>query len=133
MSKDGIDYERRLRHFISENGFRGVLLGRYDKLTGREGVLIRRLPNTITERYMDGSYTLQRIVQVVVRRRIADDALEDCDWLADMLDGAQIESANGTYKFISQEVYTQPEESSLYEEGFATWSFRLRANLFIER
>lgn len=132
-NKDGIDYERRLRHFISENGYSGVLLGRYDRLTGREGVLIRRMPSTITERYMDGSYTLQRIVQVVVRRRIADDALEDCDWLADLLDGATIESANNTYQFVSQEVYTQPEESSLYEEGFATWSFRLRANLFIER
>lgn len=131
MTKDGIDYERRLRHFISESGYSGVLLGRYDKLTGREGILIRRLPGVRDEHYMDGKHELQRLVQVIVRRRVADDAIEDCDWLADMLDGATIESANGTYKFVKQEVYTEPEEFAIYEDGFSTWSFRLRAFLII--
>lgn len=133
MTKDGIDYERRLRHFLSGEGYKGVLLGRFDQLTGREGIVIRKLPSTKSEQYYDGSFNLQRLVQVIVRRRIADDAIEECDWLANLLDGATIESANGTYQFVNQEVYTEPEEFPVYEEGFSTWSFRLRANLLIER
>lgn len=128
-----IDYEKKLKELIEYEGFDNVLLGRYDRLTGREGVLIRRLPGARDERYQDGSYELQRLVQIIVRRRIASEAITDCEDIARALDFAVVESDNGSYEFVSQEVYTEPEEFALYEDGFATWSFRLRALLMIER
>lgn len=128
-----IDYEKQLKALLKANGYTGVSVGRYDRLTGREGICIRKLPATRTVEYMDGDIEMQRVVQVIVRRRVADVAIEECDWLADLVDGATVESANGSYEFVAQEVYTEPEEFMRGEDGFSAWAFRLRATLMIER
>ena len=102
---------------------------RLDSFTGREGVCVRRISPTRVETYMDGTRAVDLAYQAVVRRRSESDAMTECIDIADMLDGADVPSANGSYLFESQEVVAGPQELELDEALFYAWECRVVAHI----
>jgi hypothetical protein len=114
---------------LKEAGYADVHKKRLDTLTGCEGIVIRRLPYTVTEHYQDSSKTLSYLFQVIVRRRDEQLAMEQCSDIGELLDGAFIPSNNGSYIFTGCETYTEPQELELEENGFYAWEVRMEATI----
>ena len=41
------------KSYLEGLGYQGVWLKRLDEFTGSEGIVLRRMPETVTDRYMD--------------------------------------------------------------------------------
>jgi hypothetical protein len=113
--------------FLQSKGYSDTVKRRLDSLTGREGIVVRRQPSTVTNRYQDRGKGISYIYQVVVRRRDEQLAMEQCSAIAALLEEATLESINGTYRFIGSEVYTEPQELELEDDGFYAWEARIEA------
>ena len=48
--------------------------------------------------------------------------MDDCAKATWLLDHAPLASANGSFRFIDQEIYAQPQELALDDAGFYAWS-----------
>lgn len=102
---------------------------RLDKFTGREGICIRRVGGQVTQSYFDG-YTEETVIyQVICRSRSEETAMTQCMDIRDYLMRRSIVSANGSYDWIGQKVYTSPQELALEERGFFAWEVRLQAEI----
>jgi len=126
-----VDLVDRVRDALLLNGHADAHVKRLDSFTGKEGICIRRLPSTTVNRYIDRSRTAEYVYQVVVRRRSERAAMDECCDIADLLDGMRVESGNGSYRFSSQEVYTEPQELELDEANFYAWHVRMVASIEI--
>jgi hypothetical protein len=115
--------------YLQEHGFTDALKRRLDSTTGREAIIVRRLPTLSEATYMDGSQTLGYLYQIIVRRKSEEDAMTTCSDIAELLSDAYLPSANGSYVFTSQEIYTYPQELRLEEQGFYAWETRIHATI----
>lgn len=116
------------KDFLVYRGF-DAYVKRLDQFTGREGIVVRRVPSRVTSRYFDGGEALSYIYQVIVRRRSGREAMETCCEIADLLKHAWLASRNGSYSFHGQEVYTGPQELELDEANFSAWEVRFEASI----
>lgn len=123
-----IDLVDRARDFLAAKGYEAHVK-RLDSFTGKEGIVLRRVPSTVTGRYFDGTESVSCIYQVIVRRRSERQAMEECCDIAALLKDAWLGSGNGSYAFVGQEVYTEPQELALDEAGFFAWEVRLEASI----
>ena len=123
-----IDLVDMARSYLAERGYEAHVK-RLDEFTGREGIVLRRIPSTVTERYFDGGEAVSYVYQVIVRRRSERRAMEECSDIAELLKDAWLESGNGSYAFGGQEIYTEPQELALDEAGFYAWEARLVASI----
>lgn len=123
-----IDLVDRARDFLADHGYEAHVK-RLDAFTGKEGIVLRRVPSTVTGRYFDGGEAVSYIYQVVVRRRSEREAMEQCCDIAELLKGAWLESGNGSYAFVGQEVYTEPQELKLDEANYYAWEVRIEASI----
>lgn len=125
-----IDLVEGVKALLVENGF-DAHVKRLDAFTGKEGVCVRRLPSSAAAKYMNRKRCVGYLYQVVVRRRSEREAMEECEDIARILESARVESANGSYGFTSQEVYTEPQELEIDEAGFYAWHVRMIASIEI--
>lgn len=125
-----IDVVERAKALYEENGY-SVSLKRLDTFTGREGIVLRKLPSTFVDRSYDGYRTLDYLWQVVVRTRDPRKGQETAEALARLTDLEPLPSANGSYWFISQELYTPVEELDLDESNFYAFAFRVRTEILV--
>ena len=125
-----IDLCERAARLLTESGLEGVSLRRLDEITGKEGIVVRRMPSTVSESYYDGTRVLDAPYEVIVRRRSEERAMEECSLAAEMLEGVTLESSNGSYRpsgTDGQQVYTAPQEMALEEANFYAWHVRMHA------
>lgn len=122
-----IDLPDMAARYVEAAGYEGVTLRKLDQMTGKSGIVVRRVPSSLTGRYYDGAREVAYVYQVVVRQRSEVRAMQLAAELADLLDGAEIRSGNGSYEFVAQEVYTLPQSLEAGEEGFYAQEFRLKA------
>lgn len=123
-----IDLVYRASRFLAESGYEAHVK-RLDEFTGREGIVLRRIPSAVTERYFDGGEAVSYVYQVIVRRRSERRAMEECCDIAELLKDAWLDSENGSYAFEGQEIYTEPQELALEETGFYAWETRIKASI----
>lgn len=116
------------RAVLAENGIEASLK-RLDSFTGKEGTVIRAVPSATVDRYYDRSRTVAAIYQVACRSRSERTAKETAERAADALAWAEVPSLNGSYRFISQEIYTEPAEMDLEEDGFYAYQVTFRAEI----
>lgn len=126
-----VDVPEQAVAYIKEHGYDDVYLRRLDSMTGREGIVVRRLPSTVQGRSYSGARTLHYLYQVIVRRRSEREAIEQAEELANLLDLAPLQSANGSFALVQQEIYTPAQELTLSESGFYAYEFRVRAEILI--
>ncbi|MEG2369204.1 MAG: minor capsid protein [Raoultibacter sp.] len=103
---------------------------RLDELDSREGVVLRRLPATVTARYADLGQSVAYVFQAIVKRRDEERAIDDCEKITNLLVHADLASRNGSYVFTNAEVYTEPQELELNESGYFIWEARIRVNIY---
>lgn len=127
MTASYIDLPDMAARYIEAAGYEGVTLRKLDAMTGKSGIVLRRVPSAVTGRYYDGARSTAYVYQVVVRNRSEVRAMQLAAELADLLDGAEVKSGNGSYEFVAQEVYTLPQSLEAGEEGFYAQEFRLKA------
>lgn len=118
--------------FIVSKGY-DAKVRRLDSMTGKEGIVVRRVPSTVVGEYRDRSKSVAYLWQVIIRRRSEKRALEEADALCKLLDENPIQSGNGSYQIVAQEVYTLPQELALEDSGFYAQEFRIRSYIEIER
>lgn len=126
-----IDVVEQAKKLIEAEGYQNVTMRRLDAMTGREGIVLRKLPSTFEGRYKDRSRNLAYLWQVVVRTRSASEGQETAEALAMLLDAAQLPSGNKSYWFIAQEIYTPVQELELDESLFYAYEFRVRTDVLI--
>lgn len=129
-----IDLVDQAAAFLREHGLQDVYTRRLDDLTGQEGIVLRRMPSRVVATYMDGVQTIDEIYQVICKYRSEQHAMDVCYEVAGMLNGADIESANGSYRFTSQDIDTSaggvlPHEVRLHDSGLFAWETRIRARI----
>lgn len=129
MDKSVIDIPDVVASILRSDGY-DVSVKRLDATRNTEGVVIRRIPATVTDRYLDRDKVIEYIYQVIVRNRSEEEAMEQCCMIAESLDGKSITSENGSFVMIGcQEVYTEPQELALDELGFFAWETRISAQI----
>lgn len=111
---------------LEENGYK-VRIGRIDRMVGKEGICLREVHRRRVSSAWDREKTYAFVYQIVVRSRDQSRAEGDCWDITALLDGAVLDSANGSYEFDSQEVYTSPQELELKENLFYAWNVRFEA------
>lgn len=116
------------RAVLAANGIEASLK-RLDSFTGREGTVIRSVPSATVDRYYDRSRVVAAIYQVACRSRSEKTAKETAERVADALAWAEVPSLNGSYRFIDQEIYTEPSEMELEEDGFYAYQVTIRAEI----
>jgi hypothetical protein len=121
-----IDLVDRVAALLKAEGYEGVTTHLLDSTTGREAIVVRRLPYVKSVTYMDGSEAIDYLYQVVVRRRQEEHAMSLCSDIAELLDGRRIDSENKSYTFTSSEIYTSPQGLKLDEKLFYAWEVRIR-------
>lgn len=126
-----IDVVEQAKKLLEAEGYQNVTMRRLDAMTGREGIVLRKLPSTFEGRYQDRSRNLAYLWQVVVRTRSASEGQETAEALATLLDAAQLPSGNKSYWFIAQEIYTPVHELELDESLFYAYEFRVRTDVLI--
>ena len=124
-----IDICERAKKLLEEAGFTNVSLKRLDETTGKEGIVIRPMPTTTVDRYYDRSRGEQYVYSITVRRRSERDAIDDCFKIAGLMRYASLDSGNGSYEFVEQEIYTEPQEQFLDEQNFYGWQVRIMATI----
>lgn len=126
-----IDVPEQAAKLIKANGYKDVHLRRLDEFTGREGIIVRRIPSTVTGYDYMRSKELAYLYQVIVRTRSAKRGMETAEALERLLDGAELKSDNNSFFFVSQETYTPTQELELDEAGFYAYEFRIKAVIMI--
>lgn len=127
-----IDLVDNVRDFLKDAGYENVTTKRLDETTGREGVVVRRVPYTVSERYYTRTKAINYTYQVIVRQRSEFKAMQMCEEIAQVLEDAYIPSENGSYEFVGQETYTEPQELDLGESGFFVWEVRITAQIYVK-
>lgn len=127
-----IDACRRVAEVIGSMGY-DVSLKRLDAFTGKEGVIVRELPVVTVHEELDGSHVDDMPVYVVVRRRSEQEARSVCRAIEFALDGAQLASGNGSYRWISTQIYTHTQQLPLDEGSFYAYDLRIKVQMEVER
>ena len=122
-----VDLCERAADWLRYKGFKDVFVKRLDQFSGKEAIVIRPFPTTTVGRYFDRERDEQYIYQITVRRRSEQKAIEDCYAVAEALNEAYLPSTNGSYIFIDQEIYTEPQQQELEEANFYAWQVRIVA------
>ena len=125
-----IDLLEVAKSYLEGLGYEGVWLKRLDEFTGHEGIVLRRMPETVTDRYMDRSFASDYVWQAIVVRRSEREAIETCEELARALRFAPLDSINGSYRLVENDVYTAPQEMAADEEGFFSWQVQFTAHIW---
>lgn len=120
------DLIHQVKALLEANGF-SVRIGRLDRMVGKEGICLREVNRRRTSSAMDREKTYAFIYQIVVRSRDQFKAESGCWAITELLEDVRIESANGSYEFDSQDVYTSPEELELKENLYYAWHVRFEA------
>lgn len=126
-----IDVTEQAKALFEGEGYKPVYLKPLDEMTGKEGIVIRKLPSTFDGRYQDRSRNLAYLWQVIVRTREPRKGQETAEALARLCDTAQLPSGNRSYWFVAQEIYTPVEELELSESLFYAYAFRVRTDVLI--
>lgn len=126
-----IDVVEQAKKAIEAEGYRNVVMQPLNTMTGREGIVLRKLPSTFTMRDYDRRRTLQYLWQVIVRTRSPKEGQETAEALAGLMETAQLPSGNKSYWFIAQEIYTPVQELDMGEALFYAHEFRVRTEIMI--
>lgn len=74
-----------------------VLGQRIDRLSGKDGTVVRMMPPRTRATYFDGSRRVDCTLQVISKRLDPVEAADECDRAAGILCEADLSSANGSY------------------------------------
>lgn len=95
-------------------------------MDGEEGACLRRVPSTVTATYMDGTQEIAYLFELYIRRESEEQAITECEAAINSLDMAFLASENGSYRFISNSIYShlteveKKEAKHTYKVGFRT-------------
>ena len=126
-----MDVLKAAKALLSDNGIEAKI-GRLDSFTGKEGVVLRKLPMSVTDVYSDRAKACAYLFQAVARKRLKQDAEELCEAIAETFDDAPVKSLDGSYQCVSTEIYTWPQELALDEAGMNAWEVSVRVDLILE-
>lgn len=114
---------------IEEAGYGDTYFRRLDSAAKREGIVIRRLPATVTGRYYDGRKDVRYYVQIIIKRRSEEQAMDECEAIANLLEHSDLSSDNGSYTITSCIVDSEPQELELNEANMHAWKTVLAASI----
>lgn len=123
-----MDFLDKVKEIIEAEGFE-CEIGRLETLKGRSGVCIREISRRRVSSDYGGECTYSYIYQVIVRDRDPEYAEKTCWLITEKLGCSRVDSANGSYEFDSQEVYTSPQELELKENLYFAWQVRFDAEI----
>lgn len=94
---DAIDIVDRAVDALEAAGIE-VLGQRIDRLTGKDGTVVRMMPPRTVATYFDGSRRIDCTLQVICKRLDPAEAMAECDRAAEALRAADLSSACGAYQ-----------------------------------
>lgn len=120
--KHTIDLPIAARDAIRAWGFADAECRRLDTMTGESGIVVRHIGTTVSSAYYNGDRTLRYVYQVVSRRTSAAQAMEEVATIAYMMEHMPLNSSNGSFRCIDQEIYTEPHEIAVDDSGYHVWA-----------
>lgn len=104
-----------------------VLGQRIDRLSGKDGTVVRMMPPRTRATYFDGTRRVDLTLQVVAKRLDPVEAADACDRAASALCSADLSSANGSYELVDAgaERDGDIEEMAMGADRRSVWSARV--------
>ncbi len=102
---------------------------RLDRVTGKDGVVVRMMPPRTVASYFDGSRRIDCTLQVIAKSLDPVEAMAECERAADAIRAADLSSANGSYELADQASPAEPdgdiEELAVGTDRRHVWAARL--------
>lgn len=107
-------------------GMDGVLGQRIDRMTGKDGVVVRMMPPRTVATYFDGSRRVNCTLQVISKNLDPIVAMSECERASDILRAADLSSGNGSYEVAAPaEPDGDIEEITVGTDRRHVWAARL--------
>ncbi len=126
---EGIDICDRAAEALRAAGIDAVLTQRIDRITGKDGVLVRMMPPSTVATYFDGTRRINCTLQVIAKSLDPTEAIAICDKACDVLKTADLTSKNGSYELADPAYPVEPdgdvEELAVGVDRRHVWAIRL--------
>lgn len=125
-----VDICKRALAALHAGGMPQLLGERIDRLTGKDGVVIRMLPPHTVATYFDGTRRMDYTLQVIAKSLDPLEAMSLCEQACEILRTADLSSANGTYELAaSAEPVSDIEEITIGADRRHVFCVRLTAQI----
>lgn len=126
---EGIDLCDRAVDALREAGM-DVLGQRIDRITGKDGTVVRMMPPRTLAEYFDGSRRVNATLQVIAKRLDPVEAMAECERASEVLRGSDLDSANGSYEVaVPAEPDGDMEELAVGSDRRHVWAVRLAVQI----
>lgn len=99
---------------------------RLDRITGKDGTVVRMMPPRTVATYFDGSRRIDCTLQVISKSLDPVEAMAECERASDALRAADLSSANGSYEVAAPaEPDGDIEELAVGTDRRHVWAVRL--------
>ena len=102
---------------------------RIDRITGKDGVVVRMMPPRTVATYFDGTRRIALTLQVIAKDLDPLKAMAECERAVEVLRTADLSSANGSYELADPAYPAEPdgdiEELSVGTDRRHVWAARL--------
>lgn len=99
---------------------------RIDRLSGKDGTVVRMMPPRTRATYFDGSRRIDYTLQVISKSLDPMEAMATCERATEVLRAADLASANGSYEALAQaEPDGDVEEVAVGADMRHVWCARL--------
>lgn len=124
-----IDICERAAEALRASGMDCVHAQRLDRITGRDGVVVRMMPPRTVATYFDGTRRIDCTLQVIAKSLDPTEAMAECDRASEILRSADLSSANGSYELADPAYPAEPdgdvEELAVGTDRRHVWAIRL--------
>ena len=102
---------------------------RIDRITGKDGVVVRMMPPRTVATYFDGTRRIDCTLQVIAKSLDPIEAMAACECAVEALRSADLSSANGSYELADPAYPAEPdgdvEELAVGTDRRHAWAARL--------
>ena len=102
---------------------------RIDRITGKDGVVVRMMPPRTVATYFDGTRRIDCTLQVIAKSLDTIEAMAACERAVEALRSADLSSANGSYELADPAYPAEPdgdvEELAVGTDRRHAWAARL--------
>lgn len=125
---DAMDIAERALDALRAAGMR-VEGTRLDRLTGKDGSVVRALPSRVLAAYFDGSRREECALQFVCKSLDPVEAMAECERASRVLRDADLESANGSYALVGRPEPDGDMEELAVDAMRHVWAARLAVQI----
>lgn len=130
---EGIDLCERAADALRSAGINTAITQRIDRITGKDGVVVRMMPPVTVATYFDGTRRINCTIQVIAKSLDPTESISICDKACEVLRTADLSSKNGSYEPADSSYPAEPdgdvEELAVGIDKRHVWAIRMSCQI----